>query len=546
MATLGFFEVGANGAAESLYLAFLATAVLLAVAVLSPPPALELATGAALATAIVWALPPGPGRGAAMGLLLAALLAVATARRLASVARTADGLPPAVTVPLALGLQLLLRGAELLSPALNLHSVVVFLALPTAGAIGVSFLAERYGPGRALTAAAVALALAPGWNVASTLSLLALAAGGWIATAEAPVRSWRLLAWPFLVAPLLWEPRSGWGAALAGLALAFPRAALRLAAVAGAVALALGSAVPGLTGISWLLLLVPTVVIGRRETLLPAATAIVLAACVPWVPDRAVLAAPLALAALTALGVGAGWTAAAGRFWAAAVLAGVTLLAGYPWLRADPLAAALSWVGLAPGSARALVPALAVILLWGLEEIARRSRALAFVPRLPALGAVAALVFPALVLHLPKPRVALLPPSSEVRLTAEQPHREAALPAALARSGARALIVGSSLTNGAALPAGTPVATIVCDGETPRVLRAGVETGEWAARRPDVAARGTPLAPSAWISSIGDGFFTQRYRARLAFPCRGTLQVERSAGLPREVEIVLHVVELEP
>lgn len=546
MAALGLFEVDPNGAAETLYLSFLATAVLLAVAALAPPPAPELAAGAAVTTAAVWALSPGPGRGAVVGLVLATLLAVAAGRRWS---RSAGGLAaPAFTVPLALGLQFLLRGGELLSPALNLHTVVVFLALPTAGALAVSLLAQRYGPARALGAAAVALVLAPGWNVASTLSLLALAAGGWIASPEARARSWWPLAWPFLVAPLLWEPRSGWGAALAGLALAFPRTALGLAAAAGTVQLALGAPVPGLDGLSWLLLLVPTLplaAVGRREVLWPAATALALAALVPWVPDRTVLAAPLALAAL---GIGEGWGAAAGRFWMAAVLAGVTLVSGYPWLRSDPLAAVPSWLGLAPGSIAVLLPLLTVLLLWGLERLARRSSVLLSRVRSPLFGAAvaAALFFGAIVLRLPPPRTALLPAASEVRLTVLQPHRKAELPAALAGSGIQALVVESSLANGVGLPAGAPVAVVSCEGGASRPLRAGVETGEWAARRPDVAALGTPLAPSAWMTAIVNGFFSQRYRARLALPCWGALHVERSAGLPREVEIVLHTVELEP
>lgn len=557
MMALGLFELDPNGAAESRYLAFLATAVLLAVAALAPPPAPELAAGTALAVATAWALPAGPARGAAMGLLLVALLAVAAARRLQGLRRLGwdEGLSPAVTVPWALGLQFLLRGGELLSPVFNLHTVVVFLVLPTAGAVAISLLAERYGRWRALGAAGAALALAPGWNVASTLALLALAAGGWIASTEPRARSWWPLAWPFLVAPVLWEPRSGWATALAGLALAFPRAALGLGAVAGAAQLALGSAVPGLAGVTWLVLLVPALAAARRETLLPAMTAILLAAFVPWVPDRAVLAAPLALAAL---GIGKGWAAAAGRFWAAAVLAGVTLVAGYPWLRADPLAVTLGWMGLAPDSAPALallatlaafLPLLAALLLRGLEEIARRSPTLARrVPRLPAFGAAVAAVFVflALLFHLPRPRVALLPPSSEVRLTADHPRRDAKLPGQLAVLGAHSLVIGSSLANGAALPVGTPVLAVTCKGETKRILRAGIETGEWAARRADVAALGAPLAPSAWMSSIVNGFFSQRYRARLDLLCFEELSVERAPGLPPEVEVVLHAVELEP
>lgn len=80
MAMLASREVDPVGAAESAYLAVLATAGLLAVAFLAPAPAWEAGVGATLATTIVWALPPGPGRGAAMVLLLVAALAVAAGR----------------------------------------------------------------------------------------------------------------------------------------------------------------------------------------------------------------------------------------------------------------------------------------------------------------------------------------------------------------------------------------------------------------------------------------------------------------------------------
>jgi len=61
MASFAGREVDPSGAAESAYLALLAAAVLLPVGFLAPWPALELGVGSALATAAVWALPPGPG-----------------------------------------------------------------------------------------------------------------------------------------------------------------------------------------------------------------------------------------------------------------------------------------------------------------------------------------------------------------------------------------------------------------------------------------------------------------------------------------------------
>ena len=80
MAALAQWEVDPVGRAETVYLAVLATAGLLAVSFLAPPPAWEAGMGATLAVTIVWALPPGPGRGAAVVLLLVGALAVAAGR----------------------------------------------------------------------------------------------------------------------------------------------------------------------------------------------------------------------------------------------------------------------------------------------------------------------------------------------------------------------------------------------------------------------------------------------------------------------------------
>ncbi len=80
-------EVDRVGAAETAYLGGVAAAALAAVAALAPPPALELGLGATLAVTLLWTLPDGPGRGAALGLLLAATLTIAAVRRLGGSSR---------------------------------------------------------------------------------------------------------------------------------------------------------------------------------------------------------------------------------------------------------------------------------------------------------------------------------------------------------------------------------------------------------------------------------------------------------------------------
>ena len=100
MASFAAREASPAGAAESLYLAVLATAALLPVGFLSPWPAFELGLGSALATAAVWALSPGPGRGTAVAVALLATLAVAAGRGLQGLqGRAPPLLPPVPWVP---------------------------------------------------------------------------------------------------------------------------------------------------------------------------------------------------------------------------------------------------------------------------------------------------------------------------------------------------------------------------------------------------------------------------------------------------------------
>jgi hypothetical protein len=359
---------------EGAYLAVLAGAGLLAVAFLAPPPALELGIGAPLATAALWALPPGPGRGAAVTLLLAALFAWTAARRLAA---CLPALPVDAAVPLAFGAQVLLRGGLLFHPQPNIRTLVALLVLPAAAGLCAALLAQRHGTGPALLAAATALLLAPGWNVAATLGLIALTAGDQLSRPDLD-RLRRGMALVVLLAPIAWEPGPGVAAAVAGLALWRPRIALGAsvplaAALFWAALHGHGPAPEPLLGIAWLALLVPTAVQPEPERAWYVPTALILAASVPRIPDVSVLAAPLALAALslprkgTPLRVQAVWTGA--------VLAGTALLAGYPWMREEPLSAAVSLVGLTPSwRSGAVVAACAVLVMAAGRGFARGKR----------------------------------------------------------------------------------------------------------------------------------------------------------------------------
>lgn len=542
MAAFAGREADPAGAAEGAYLAVLAAAVLLTVAFLAPRPAVELGLGAVLATAAVWALSPGPGRGAAVVLLLIASLAVAVGRALTP--GPSPGLPPSLTIPLALGLQVLLRGDLLFGPALSLRALVALVVLPVAAGMAVAVLARRHGAVLPLIAGGTVALLAPGFNVASTLSLVALAAGDLLA--------WEDVRWPFralaasaLVVPILWDPQPGLVAAVCGLALARPGLGLALA-VPVAAGLGWYSKMPWdgmLRQLASLPLAVPGIVIPERDRLREALTAILLVATVPVVPNAGVLAAPLALAALSLRRSNA--FTVPQRVWTGALLTGTAMLASYPWLRREPVGVALSLLGLAPGPILAALVvgvflALAGLGVWmgrGWGEPLRSLRLAGLTAACLALAVLAA---------LPGSGTPLLPPEVPVVLDAARPVWETTIPG----QDVRALVVESSLSNGAALAPGTPVAVVHLRDLAGRTvnwtLRAGQGTGEWAAGRPDVAQGGIQ-APSPWVSWVAGDFFAQRYRARwtLARPERFVgLRVERAPGVPPDLAVALYQLEI--
>ena len=114
-------------------------------------------------------------------------------------------------------------------------------------------------------------------------------------------------------------------------------------------------------------------------------------------------------------------------------------------------------------------------------------------------------------------------------LTQSSPRLEVELSGAVARS----LVIDSYLTHGVGLACGQELAGLELQeasdssGERKTAqapwhaqLVAGRDSAEWAAGRPDVAARLACPAPTAWISWIpGAGrFLGQTTRARLALP----------------------------
>lgn len=631
LAAIGCFaanEVDPVAAAEGAYLGRLAAVALVAVAALAPPPAAELGLGGALAAAAVWALPAGPGRGATVMALLTGTFAVAAGRRLRRMATAAEEgagagrARLATAVALCFGCQVLLRGELLFAPGRALRPWVALLVLPVAAGAALALLWRRRGMVPALAAAAAAAVLAPGWTVATTLAMVALAGGDSLLGKDAATAGGR---WWFrtvpdsadrgveekagafaagktralggtaaalargvrrslldrarlaagvaaLLLPVAWEPRSGWAAALAGLALWRPGlaagVALPLAALVRGAALA-GFALPGVlsahaswregaAGLAWLIMLVPAAITAARlprlRTLLAAAA--VLAFATPWLPDRTALAAPVALAALAlpAAGTAAGLAAV----WSAAVLFGTALLASYPWLRPDSLGDALALLGRGAGPRLAAVIGGAALLTIGGVELALRRSATGPAARSPvavrgtrvaamAAGAVllTALIGPQLV----SPGMALLAAGDAVLL--DRAHPSWYLDLGPRRS--RGLVLQTSLIHAADLGGGTPVARVrlLGTGAPPveLLLRAGDDTGEWAARRPDVAAAAPAPAPRPWLAWVAGTFFGQRYRARLTLPRAGSfarLEIDLAAGLPPDTGLAIYQVELEP
>jgi hypothetical protein len=595
MAALAAHEVDPMAAAESGYLAVVATAVLAAVALLAPAPAPELGLGAALATAAVWVLPEGPGRGAAVLFLLVATLAVAAGRRLVRCPPDRP-LPLAVTVPLAVGLQALLRGDLLLAPRRESRTFLLLLVLPVAGALATSLLSRRHGR-RAAVALGLSLAVTPGFTVASTLALVALTGGDALAATAADAGSgpgaWRPRLFPgpvpgalralgailAMLLPFAWgPPAQGLLAAAAGLALARPALGLLVAAALDATWIAFqlmgspqvvpvvsfsdpslhGPAVP-FTVIAWLLvavLLVPAALrpaADRRRWLLAggllALAARGLAPGVAFVrdPSIAALAAPLALLAFAVDEDRA--AAVLQRVWTAALLAGTALFASYPWLRARPLDEARGLLGTLVATA-----IVAAALAYGVDRWSARRRARADAPldrwQLPVYVALAAL-FLGIALHLPPPSTPILATGGALRLSAGSPVWEAEVPGQRLSG----VSIDSALENGAAVAAGTRIATVhlVDDRGDPRRdvhfgLDAGRDTAEWAARRPDVAgvlaARGES-PPPAWLSWVAGDFFGQRYRRVVLVPIRRSrVRIELAPGLPPDLALALYRVEI--
>lgn len=571
MLAMARFQESAAAAAESRYLALLATLMLAATAALpsTGPVSRRSAAGtllpasAVLAVVVHAVLPPGPGRGAVLLTLLA--LAFTTAAATGFLA----GAPPSPTrwarrtallLPGAIAVQVLYRSGELLDPVLDLHTLVVFAGLPLAAAAAAAFLTTRFGPLAALSGAGAAVLVGSGFHAASTLALLAAAAGELLRqppgederTAggerrRAPALLWRAAAVAALAAPFAWQPRTAAVATAAAILIA-TRGTRTHRPVAAAVGLAAAAAALLAPARGWpeagptlflgalLLPLLPAALVAarRRTVLAPAAAAALLAvAAARCTPQGAAVALALVPSALLleprrwfAAGDGSATAPEALRrrdravqaTWVTFLLAAGALAAAYPWLRPEPVDAALAALRLEPGPwsalvVTALVSVPALVALRSGRPTPSGDAAPWFGWAYPGLGALLVLLA---VSGLPaSPRVLLDAPG--VELTADEPRVDLDLAAGAAVGG---LVAQGSLAHAAELPAGTPVVRVVLTGGGRALARwdldAGTDLAEWAARRPDVVPTLEHPVPPPWLARVpAEGtFFGLTFRSR--------------------------------
>ncbi|HVR29502.1 MAG TPA: hypothetical protein VMS86_08200 [Thermoanaerobaculia bacterium] len=525
-------------AAEARYLGLLCAAVLYAALQARLRTGSLYATGAVLLAAIPWALPGTPDRGAAVGVLLAALLAIAAAGA-ASVDR-----PRASTVcALALGAQLLARGGDLLSP--TAFDVIALVGLAAAAAAATLVLAERRGVLAAVLAAATAFALGPGFTPMSALALAVPAAATLAADRERPA-ALRTVLGAALFLPLAWDFERGVLLALCAVALAGAPWARLVAGLAGVVAYFAPEAqrFAAFEGPLWLLVLLPIVSSepSRERRARWAALAIALGTAA-LSPDRAALVAPAVLLAATVAGTHPVWVRLQAT-WTGVLAGTVAVLAAYPWLRSSPLPEVTALLGLGRGWQTAVV----VLLLFGAAALA--SRLLAPGERRAQLAprALAILLVPlALAQHA---GTSALPIS---RQPVELDSRRAVWSERFAEPvRVSAITLDSTLSNAATVPADTLVAEILlrtAGGDRVLPIRAGTDTGEWAARRADVEAVPGFVAPPAFLGWVeaGGGFFGQRYRARLAVEPTGratAIELRLAPGIPPDLVLTIFHLEL--
>ena len=535
-------------AAETSYLALWSSLILVTLAGLALPPALDLAGAAVLVTLVVWVVPHGPTRGAAVGLLLTIAVAAVALRYLE---KTGGQLTWGWAVPTAMALQYLCRADRVLGLSLEPSLLISFIVLPVTVAAVFMALQKREGTLPVLVAVVTAALLVPGWSVTVTLSLLALLVGALFRERLTP--RWLAIALAIIVVLLAssWQASLGWLLLSVILAMALPGTWLTgAAAILATLVLCIflpevrdWSEVTRLMALGPILL--PALLLPNNSRRANSIQAFVLAVlALRTVGGPAALAAPLALGALSLRTRAV--AAHLQMLWSGALLAGATLLAGYPWLRSPALEDSLALFGIQIAWPYAIAVA---GVLWLMTFLCAALVDSSFV--LKCRPTVAGGVILALLALYALPPAAERPMADRIHvLNSDQPEKAIDLEPAVPT---QSVVIDSYLENSASLPTGTPVGRVtLTDSEGERhswLLRAGLDTGEWAARRPDVAGLPGFQAPAPWLSWVtaSDDVFAQRYRA--SWPLNDTveivrLEVQRIEDLPAEVALAVFHLEL--
>ena len=516
-----------TAAAETRF-GLLAATVLFAAALVVGPRCsgrLPLLVGASLA---LWVLPPGALGATTVQLLGLGAFAAAIWERW----RRAEVWSPLALAAVALGLEALFRPGSLLAlvhDGVSGGLVLWPVALMAAAAIAIERFVSAEAALLTLTSTAV---LGPGFDPTVALLVAGLTGALVVATLDLPIGA-RGVGAGVALSPALVDPRLAIVSVAAGVLFALPRwPAFTLAA-----ALATGAALMGHEPIASLAALWPLVVVlpplmvpgglGIRRALGVGAVAFS-AALLSTPPVGAVVGAVLAVA-LVSRDSPRQWGT-----WVLAVTAVAAPFSMYPWLRDEPVASAVAALGVPAGWPAALgVVGLLAIAVRLSAHHRRHLVTLAIV-----LGWWLRFGLGAEGDH----RVWL---DTTATLDRESPRVEIETEGAVVDR----LVLDSTTANAAGLPTGTVVATVriqKTDGAVARwPLRAGVESGEWAARRPDLALTLPASAWKAWVPEAG-GFFGQRYRARWqpdGAVAADTISIERSPDLPDGVVVVITRVE---
>jgi len=552
--TFAAAELNPTTGAEGLFLALWAGVMIAVLSALSPPPKLEAAGAAILAVLAVWGIYAVPTRGAAVGLILVAGLSIASWRRLA------DEWPRpswASLFQIALGLQILFGSRMFLHLDWE-RALIDLLALPAVGALAAWFIAARQ-PSAALVGGALVVLQQGGWTPMGVLVLFVAAIAvhtAGIAIDRSSIRLYVVLAaaaigvlaisalqsarWSILIAMMMTVYVPRWRRVRPGI----------LIAVAGVAVLLIVGPMPAwreaLDTAWWFAVLLPGALFmepsRQAEGLVTLGLSML---ALVYVPPEYVLPAALVFIAISLRG--RGHIAQIQGSWASVWLGIAALCSSYPWLRPHPLPAAGRLLGLAPHpvpAAIVLTVAAALVLVWP------RIRRLPAARHWPVGTGVVVGAVVALMISMP-PAV-----GAERELAPEVLNVQHSSWSMEWRSPVttRHIVLDTYLSNSASLSAGTPVADIdleTTSGPRSFALRAGIDTGEWAAERPDVAAQPGFKAPEAWLSWVAPdrSFFARRYRAR--FTLDPAAKVERlsihlSAAIPKDVSVTLWHLELEP